>query len=81
MTALSRLLRQDSFHNKPYRLAMAPDVSFAQLQEGPILLIGAFDNRWMMRLTEKLRFHFFTGKDNIGMIADRRNPAQTSWSI
>jgi hypothetical protein len=79
--ALSRVLRLESFHNKPYRLAMAPEVSFAQLQEGPILLIGAFDNRWMMRLTENLRFHFITTKDNIGMIADRRNPGQTTWSI
>jgi hypothetical protein len=41
-----------------FRVLPASEANFAQLREGPIVLIGAFDNPWTLRLTQGLRFGF-----------------------
>lgn len=66
--------------NGAFRVLSSSDVSFAQLREGPIVLIGAFSNLWTMRITEKLRFGFEM-KDGVGKLVDRKGPHPTSWSL
>jgi hypothetical protein len=56
-----------------FRVLSASDASFAQLREGPIVLIGAFDNAWTMRITQNLRFGF-EDRDGTRMVVDRKNP-------
>ena len=63
-----------------FRVLPASEASFAQLREGPFVLIGAFDNAWTLRITEKLRFGFEV-RDGAGRIVDRRNPKQAPWGI
>ncbi|MGA3049162.1 MAG: hypothetical protein ABSD67_21200 [Terracidiphilus sp.] len=65
--------------HKAFRVVPASDASFAQLREGPIVLIGAFDNIWTLRITQKLRFGF-DSKDGVALIVDRKSPKQTTWA-
>ena len=65
--------------HKAFRVVPASEASFAQLREGPDVLIGAFDNIWTLRVTQKLRFGF-ESKDGVALIVDRKSPEQTSWA-
>jgi hypothetical protein len=65
--------------HKAFRVLPASEASFAQLREGPIVLIGGFDNIWTLRVTQKLRFGF-ESKDGVAIIVDRKSPQQTSWA-
>jgi hypothetical protein len=65
--------------HKAFRVLPASEASFAQLREGPIVLIGGFDNIWTLRVTQKLRFGF-ESKDGVAIIVDRKSPTQTTWA-
>ncbi len=65
--------------HKNFRVVPASEASFAQLREGPIVLIGAFDNIWTLRVTQKLRFGF-ESKDGDALIVDRKSKEKTSWA-
>jgi hypothetical protein len=65
--------------HKAFRVLPASEASFAQLREGPIVLIGGFDNIWTLRVTQKLRFGF-ESKDGVAIIVDRKSPKQTAWA-
>ncbi|MGA8730438.1 MAG: hypothetical protein WB608_16920 [Terracidiphilus sp.] len=65
--------------HKTFRVVPASDASFEQLREGPIVLIGAFDNIWTLRVTQKLRFGF-ESKDGVALLVDRKNQKATSWA-
>lgn len=65
--------------HKTFRVVPASVATFAQLREGPIVLIGAFDNIWTLRVTQKLRFGF-ESKDGDALIVDRRSPVPTTWA-
>ncbi len=65
--------------HKTFRVVPASDASFAQLREGPIVLIGAFDNIWTLRVTQKLRFGF-ESKDGDARLVDRKSHEATSWA-
>jgi len=65
--------------HKAFRVLPASEARFAQLREGPIVLIGGFDNIWTLRVTQKLRFGF-ESKDGVALIVDRKSPHQTSWA-
>lgn len=64
--------------HKAFRVIPASEARFAQLREGPIVLIGAFDNIWTLRVTQKLRFGF-ESKDGVALLVDRKSPKQTTW--
>jgi hypothetical protein len=65
--------------HKAFRVVPASEASFAQLREGPIVLIGGFDNIWTLRVTQKLRFGF-DSKDGVALIVDRKSREQTTWA-
>ena len=65
--------------HKGIRVVPASEASFAQLREGPIVLIGAFDNIWTLRITQKLRFGF-ESKDGQALIVDRKSQEMTTWA-
>jgi hypothetical protein len=65
--------------HKAFRVLPASEAGFAQLREGPIVLIGGFDNVWTLRVTQKLRFGF-ESRDGVAIIVDRKSPKQTSWA-
>jgi hypothetical protein len=76
---LTRTVATLETQHKNFRVVPASEASFAQLREGPIVLIGAFDNIWTLRVTQKLRFGF-DSKDGVALIVDRKSQKQTTWA-
>jgi hypothetical protein len=76
---LTRTAAALEVRHKAFRVVPASEASFAQLREGPIVLIGAFDNIWTLRVTQKLRFGF-ESKDGVALIVDRKSQQKTSWA-
>jgi hypothetical protein len=79
VVTLTRTAAALETRHKAFRVLPASEASFAQLREGPIVLIGGFDNIWTLRVTQKLRFGF-ESKDGVALIVDRKSPQQTSWA-
>lgn len=79
VTTLARTIVPLVPRHGSFRVLLASDASFAQLREGPIVLIGAFDNAWTMRITQNLRFGF---EDSAGVrkLMDNKNP-QRFWTL
>ena len=79
VTTLARTIVPLVPRHRAFRVVSAEDASFAQLREGPIVLIGAFDNAWTMRITQNLRFGF-ENTDGVQKLVDRKNP-QRFWTV
>ncbi len=55
--------------------------SFSDLRERPVVLIGAFNNEWSLRLTRPLRFSLaMDSSKGIIYIRDRAHPESRQWS-
>jgi hypothetical protein len=55
--------------------------SFSDLREGAVVLIGAFNNEWSLRLTRPLRYSLALDPDrHLVYIRDAKNPVSRSWS-
>jgi hypothetical protein len=82
VTTLTRMTDVLERNKKSFRVTAASEASFAQLREGPAVLIGAFDNLWTMRLTRDLRFGFDSIDGNAFIVdrkQDSKNGAKTQW--
>jgi hypothetical protein len=79
VVTLTRTTAEFEKLHKEFRVVPASQAGFAQLREGPIILIGAFDNLWTLRLTQHLRFGF-ESKDGVALLVDRKSPQQTTWA-
>jgi len=66
-------------YGKPFRVTSSMDTNLADLRGGPVVLIGAHNNRWTLRLTKDLRFYTQLDESG-GHIFDRQKPQQTPWS-
>lgn len=67
-------------HGKPFRLVRDSRTSLEDFRQGPVVLVGAFDNTWNLALFSKLRFHVQidpVSKDE--WIEDLQNPASREW--
>ena len=55
--------------------------SFSDLREGAVVLIGAFNNEWSLRLTHRLRYSLALDADkHLIYIRDAKNPSSRGWS-
>ena len=55
--------------------------SFSDLREGAVVLVGAFNNEWSLRLTHQLRYSLALDPDrHLIYIKDAKNPSSRSWS-
>ena len=55
--------------------------TFSDLREGPVVLIGAFNNEWSLRLTRQLRYSLALDADkHLIYIRDAKNPSARNWS-
>jgi hypothetical protein len=55
--------------------------SFSDLREGAVVLIGAFNNEWSLRLTHPLRYSLALDTENhLVYIKDVKNPSSRTWS-
>ena len=55
--------------------------SFSDLREGAVVLIGAFNNEWSLRLTRQLRYSLELDPErHLIYIKDAKNPSARTWS-
>jgi hypothetical protein len=71
---LARLTGLLAAKGKSYHVRGESSTSFADLRDGPVVLVGALNNDWTMRLTGAMRFSFEREND-IFWIKDQRNPS------
>ena len=69
-------------NGKKYALRGENATSLTDLQSGPTVFIGAFDNAWTLRLTKPLRYHFANNPEMTQFrIVDSNAPAQRQWVV
>jgi hypothetical protein len=82
MTRFAGLLQSKG---KAYRVASQTETTFADLQNGPAVLIGLANNDWTERLVGKLRFWLEHTKHPPGggelIIRDREHPDREDWNM
>ena len=66
--------------NGQFRVLAASDTGFAQLREGPFVLIGAFDNPWTMRITQDLPVGF-EYDNQVREVVDRKSVPKKLWTL
>jgi hypothetical protein len=66
--------------NGQFRVLSASDTGFAQLREGPFVLIGAFDNPWTMRITQDLPMGF-EYDNHVRQVVDRKSTPKKIWTL
>lgn len=66
--------------NGQFRVLAASDTGFAQLREGPFVLIGAFDNPWTMRITQDLPMGF-EFDNHVRKVVDRKSAPKGVWTL
>ena len=73
----------------PFQVVGAEETSLADLRRQPVILIGAIDNKWTLRLTQALRYRIEvanppgsgSGKEPIASIVDAQNPTMApTWT-
>jgi len=77
MTHFAGLLES---RRKTYRVVSQSEATFADLQNGPAVLIGLANNDWTERLVGKLRFRMQHTPGKIS-IRDRDHPDRPDWSV
>lgn len=68
---ITALLRQ---LNKPSQIKFGNETSFADLRNSPVVLIGAFGNRWTMSIANNFRFVFEGKSIYQRFIVDKADP-------
>ena len=66
--------------NGEFRVLAASDAGFAQLREGPSVMIGAFDNPWTMRITQDLPIGF-EYDNHVRQVVDRKSTPKRVWTL
>jgi hypothetical protein len=64
-----------------FRVLAGPETGFAQLREGPSVMIGAFDNPWTMRITQDLPIGFEYDNNHVREVVDRKSVPRKIWTL
>jgi hypothetical protein len=82
VTTFTRLAGLFQGKGKKYGMRIGSQTTFADLRDGPVVLVGGFNNGWTMRLLSQLRYGL--GRDpatRMEWIEDRQNPSQRNWQV
>jgi hypothetical protein len=66
--------------NGEFRVLAGSETGFAQLREGPSVMIGAFDNPWTMRITQDLPIGF-EYDNHVRKVVDRKSSPKGIWEL
>ena len=81
-TTLSRLAGLFQARGKQYSMRIGSSTTFADLRNGPVVLVGGFNNGWTMRLLGQLRYSLVRDPaTKVEWIEDRDNPSKRDWMI
>jgi len=68
------------YGKKKLDIRRATAFTLTDLRKEPVILVGAFNNSWTMRLDRDLRFTYeWNDETHTGMIRDREDPSNRSW--
>ena len=80
-TAMAKLTALLERKKRPYRLRLQPSAQLEDLRDGPAVLIGAFNNSFVLRLTDRLRYGFVRNNEtHVNYVRDREKPGSMQWS-
>jgi hypothetical protein len=78
---IARVVGQLEANGKQVLIRRETSRSFSDLREGAVVLIGAFNNEWSLRLTHELRYSLeLDPEKHLIYIKDARNPSSRAWS-
>jgi hypothetical protein len=81
-TTLSRITGVMMSNRKLFHIRQHKAAKLDDLREGPVVLIGAFNNEWTLRLEGQTRFFFERDSETKdSWIADRETPGQRKWLV
>jgi len=81
-TTLSRIVGILMEAKKPFHIRQHKAAKLEDLRDGPVVLIGAFNNEWTIRLGEQARFSFARdAQTEDSRILDKENPADDKWLV
>ncbi len=63
-----------------YEIRRQDLATFTELSQGPVILIGAFNDAWTLLLNQQSRFSFDRDA-SANWISDRKNPSSRKWSV
>ena len=78
-TALANLAGVLRQHGVAYEIKEDTETSLTDIRSRPLILVGATNNNWTMRLVGPLRFHFVPGP--MAQVQDTKNPQSSDWMI
>lgn len=78
-TALANVAAALRQRDAQYEIKEDTETSLIDLRSRPVVLIGATNNPWTMRLVAPLRFHFQSGP--MAQVKDAKNPQSSDWLI
>jgi hypothetical protein len=78
---IARVVGELERRNEIVAIRRGDSVSFSDLRQGAVVLIGAFNNEWSLRLTRSLRYSLAMDPDkHLIYIRDAKNPQSRDWS-
>ena len=78
---IARVVGQLEANGKKVLIRRETSRSFSDLREGAVVLIGAFNNEWSLRLTHQLRYSLaLDAEKHLIYIKDAKNPSSRAWS-
>lgn len=80
LITVSRLTGLLQSRNKPHHVQAESFTTLENLRDGPVVLVGGFNNDWTLRLTGPMRFSFQRDKD-LFYISDRLHPNNRERSV
>lgn len=78
VTVIAAMASQLGKKSIPFRVVGAGQTSLTDLRRQPIILIGAADNKWTLRLSQDLRYRV-QDVPPIASISDSEQPASAPW--
>jgi hypothetical protein len=79
--ALVRLVRILDDNKTQYNLLTASGTTFADLRQGPAILLGGLNNPWTLRAQQQLRYRLATDNNGLDWISDARDPGSRKFSV
>jgi len=78
---IARVVGALEARKKQVVIRMGNSSSFSDLRGGAVVLIGAFNNEWSLRLTRQMRYTLAMDPDqHLIYIRDAKNPTSRNWS-
>ena len=79
--ALVRLVRILDDKKIQYNLLPASETTFADLRQGPAILLGGLNNPWTVRAQQQLRYRLATDNNGLDWISDARDPGSRKFFV